>query len=436
MNPINRRTFIRNTALAMTPLILSPRLFGKASPSNTLNVGIVGCGTRFWAHFGELAKIPGVRITAVCDVWDARAEGSKNAVNKRYKDTNCKAYHDYRELCADPELDIVTVACPDNWHALVAVEAANRGKHIYLDKPFAYTVSEGRAVIDAVKLNGVILQYGTQQRSMQSFQHMTYLSHHGYLGEVNTAYAISPPGAAGGDATKATIPDGFDYDFFTGPAAKTPFYEDLIMRKGTPAWYFNTAFCAGWLTAWGSHHVDSAQFALGKDHEAPIKVEARGTYPQHGIYDTLQSWYAEFTYADGKKLIYCTSDQAECPKTSANVLMIGDEAWAGAHRGKAFGNPASLVAKQLPKDDPALQNVVRGSTALHFSNFIDAIRDGARQVGAMEPGHLSTSLCYLAGAAVDAQRPLTWDGSNERFVNDPVADQLLSRPMRAPWSLA
>jgi predicted dehydrogenase len=424
------------------PLILPARIFGKEAPSNTLNIGIIGSGVRCKSHIRHFSQIPGVRIAAVCDIWTKRTAEAKAAVDKINQNSDCKTYHDFRELCADPGIDIVTVGAPDHWHALMAIEAANNGKHIYLEKPFAYSIEEGRAIINAVNANGVILQHGTQQRSMASFQKMTYLAKHGFLGDVHTAYAVSPVGRIGGDSTPVSPPVGFDFDFFTGPAPKMAFYNDLAIKSPghtgyfTPGWYFTQAFCAGWITAWGSHHLDSAQFALGKDYEHPVKVEAHGKFPETGAFDTAYTWYAEYTYADGKKLIFCTEDQAKAPKTGGNSVVIGSEGWAAATRGKVWSNPAGLAAQVFRKDDPSLQYIERGGEAQHFQNFIAVIREGAYQNGPMEVGHLSTSLCHLTSIGIQTQRPLYWDGMKERFINDPEADRLLGRTMRAPWKLA
>ena len=431
----SRRRFLQGAALTAAPMLAPSRIFGAAAPSNTLNAGIVGCGNRFRAHFAGLSSLPGVRIAAVCDIWPQRARDAKAEVDKLNSDSSCKAYHDFRELTANPAIDIVTVAVPDHWHALVAVEAANRGKHIYLEKPFAYSIEEGRALADAVKRNGVILQHGTQQRSMATFQRVTYLARHGYLGNVDTAYAISPKGETGGDPARTEMPEGYDYEFFNGPAPRTPFFTELAIRKGTPGWYFTSVFGGGWITAWGSHHVDSAQFALGKDGEAPVKVEAVGSYPEEGVFDTAYSWHAEFTYADGKKLIYLTRDRPECPRDGGDMVILGDKGWASADRGKAQSNPANLMEMTWPADDPDLQLMDRGGQADHFANFIDAIREGARLNAPMEIGRLSTSLCHLTGIAIETQRPLQWDPAKETFVNDPVASRLLGRPPRAPWKL-
>ncbi len=432
-----RRRFLQMGAMAGLPMVLPSRLFGENAPSRTLHVGIIGCGDRFRAMTADFTRISGVRVVAICDLWPERREYAKGFVDEHNDDTHCKMYADHRELIADPEVDIVGVAAPDHWHSLMAIEAARRGKHIYLEKPFAYSIEEGRAIIEAVHSHGVLVQHGTQQRSTSHFQRATWLARHGYLGNVEKVYAISPVGITGGDASDTEMPDGFDYDQFTGPAPETPFYRELILRPNTTSgWYFTSPFGGGWITAWGSHHVDSAQMAIGKDHEAPVRVEATGRFPTTGVFDTCDSWYAEMTYADGKKIIYLTDDRPECPQLErANIVVVGDEGWVAANRGRSWSNPPSLLERAWPKD-PTLPQLERGSQAEHFRNFIDAIRDGVPLTSPMEPGHLSTALCHLTQIGIEIQRPIEWDGANEQIRNDGQANRMLGRVMRAPWCIS
>lgn len=447
---MKRRDFLKRSASLSLPLILPPALASQAAPSRRLNVGILGCGDRGPAHARHIFQIPEARVAAVCDIWPLRARQFRDHINEKQGENGCKVCKDYRELCADPEIDIVMVALPDHWHALAAIEAAANGKHIYLEKPLAYSVEEGRAVLDAVNRAGVIAQHGTQQRSISSFQRATYLARHGYLGEVKTVYAISPPGPIGGDPTMTEMPAGYDYEMFTGPAPRTPWFTELAVRKGktgwdlsrgfggpwkgTAGWYFIQAFGGGWVTAWGSHHVDSAQFALGKDHENPVRVEFEGKYPETGVFDTACSWYGEYTYADGKKLIYCTSDRPEAPKQAGDIMVVGEKGTVSATRGKIWSHPYSLMELALPLDDPGLQALEVSQD--HVRNLVDAIVRAEPLAAPLPVGHRSTTLCHLANIGIGIQRPFAWDGNAERIPDDPLANRLLGRPMREPWSLS
>lgn len=447
---MRRRDFLKRSASLGIPLILPSALASQRAPSSRLNVGILGCGDRGPAHARHIFQIPNAQVRAVCDIWPLRAQQFSDHIDQKQGQKGCKVYKDFRELCADPEIDLVMVALPDHWHALAAIEAAKHGKHIYLEKPLAYSVEEGRAVLHAVRQAGVIAQLGTQQRSISSFQRATYLARHGFLGEVEKVYAISPPGPIGGDPTMTDMPAGYDYEMFTGPSPRTPWFTELAIRKGksgwdlsrgfggpwngTAGWYFKQGFGGGWVTAWGSHHVDSAQFALGKDHETPVRVEFEGKYPETGVFDTAYSWYGEYTYADGRKLIYCTSDRPEAPKQAGDIMIVGKKATVSATRGKIWSNPYSLMELALPLNDPDLQALEISQD--HVKNLIDAIVLGTPLAAPLEIGHRSTTLCHLANIGIEVQRPLTWDGSIERIKEDPLANRLLGRPMREPWSLS
>lgn len=433
VNTMTRGGFLAGAALASLPLILPSRLFGATSPSNTLNIGVIGCGIRGGAHISGFMNIPGARILGVCDVYEKKLIAVKQWVDQRAKNQACKAYRDYRELIANPEIDIITIAAPDHWHALVAIEAARHGKHIYLEKPFAYSIEEGRAVIEAVDQAGVLLLNGTQQRSNMYFQRAAYLARHGHLGEVQKVYAISPAGPTGGNPTPTEIPSDLDFDFFTGPANKIPYYKELTDRPGTPGWYFMQNFCSGWVTAWGAHHVDSAMHALGKDHEAPVKIEARGSYPSTGAFNTANKWTSEITYSDGKKLIYLTSDQKGAP--AGNIFIVGSKGWASATRSSLTCNPPHLSESVWPQNDPEFECLLKGGEGDHYWNLINMIRYGEKNRAPKEISHLSTTLCHLTSIGIELQRPLEWNGKTERFINDDTANRWLGRAMRAPWKI-
>lgn len=423
----SRRTFLKSSLATAFPLFLSPILKGAAvPPSKRLHLGVIGVGgqgsglhTRVWTG------LPESRLMAVCDVNRNAAAAAKTQADSAQGDQSCAVYHDFRELLNRDDIDAVSIAVPDHWHALIALAAIRAGKHVYLEKPVAYTVEQGRALVDAVNRHGVVLQNGTQQRSMSTFQRAAWLARSGRLGRVHTAIATSPDGPQGGDPNPTTPPKEIDYEFWLGPAPWKPYTPGRCSGHGGVGWYHIRDYSGGWMTAWGSHHVDCAQWALGKDHDAPVSVEAQGEFPKHGVYDTCCKWRAEFTYADGMKLVFATPHEAD---GRMDVLIRGDRGWVCADRGSIDAYPKSLLAEQPgPLADPWPTH--------HFQDFLHAIRDGREPAAPIGPAHLSTTLCHLANIAIVLQRPLRWDGVTELFKDDPVANRMLSSPMRAPWNL-
>nr|MCU0781088.1 Gfo/Idh/MocA family oxidoreductase [Akkermansiaceae bacterium] len=424
---IDRRGFLRGSLAATLPLAFPGFLQGATPPpSERLRLGVIGVGGQgSGAHARTWTGLPESRLVAVCDVNRKAAAEAKAQADAAQNDKSCAAYGDFRELLARDDIDAVSIAVPDHWHALIALAAIRAGKHVYLEKPLAYTVEEGRALVEAVRRHGVVLQNGTQQRSLSPFQRATWLARSGRLGKVHTAIATSPYGPQGGDPTPADPPPEIDYEFWLGPAPWKPYTPGRCSGHGGVGWYHIRDYSGGWITAWGSHHVDCAQWALGRDAEAPVAVEAWGEFAKGGVYDTCYKWHAEFRYADGVKLVFATPGEAQ---GRMDVLIQGDEGWVCANRGQIDAHPKSLLAEQPgPLAEPWPTH--------HYRDFLQAIREGREPAAPIEGAHLSTTLCHLANIAIVLQRPLRWDGARERFIDDPVADRMLSSPMRTPWSL-
>jgi predicted dehydrogenase len=424
---LDRRRFLRNSLAAALPLTFPTVLKGAAPPpSERLRLGVIGVGGQgAGLHARTWSGLPESRLVAVCDVNRKAADAAKAQTDSAQGDNECVAYRDFRELLARDDIDAVSIATPDHWHALIALAAIRAGKHVYLEKPVAYTVAEGRALVDAVRRCGVVLQNGTQQRSMGTFQRAAWLARSDRLGRVHTAVATSPYGPQGGDPNPADPPPEIDYEFWLGPAPWKPYTPGRCSGHGGVGWYHIRDYSGGWITAWGSHHVDCAQWALGKDQEPPIAVEAQGEFAREGVYDTCFKWRSEFRYADGVKLIFATPGEAE---GRMDVFIQGDQGWVCANRSGIDAHPKSLLAEQPgPLADPWPRH--------HCQDFLHAIRDGREPAAPIGPAHLSTTLCHLANIAIVLQRPLRWDGTHERFTDDPVANRMLASPMRAPWSL-
>jgi predicted dehydrogenase len=423
---LSRRGFLR-ASLAVSIPLAAPSFLRAAGtpPSVRLNLGVIGVGGQGSNHARTWAGVPEARLVAVCDVNRAKAETARTNADAAQGDKSCAAYQDFRELLARDDIDAVSIAVPDHWHALIALAALRAGKHVYLEKPLAYSVDQGRALVETVRRHGMVFQQGTQQRSMSTFQRATWLARSGRLGRVHTAIATSPNGPQGGDPNPAAPPPELDYEFWLGPAPWKPYTPGRCHGHGGVGWYHIRDYSGGWVTAWGSHHVDCAQWALGKDHEAPVSVEAKAEYPQSGVFDTCMKWRSEMVYADGTKLIFATPAEA---RGRMDVFIEGDAGWVSANRGSIDAHPKSLLAEQPGP-------LAATWPTHHFRDFLQAIRDGRDPASSIEGAHQSTTLCHLTNIAAVLQRPLRWDGRREHFIDDPVADRMLATPLRSPWNL-
>jgi predicted dehydrogenase len=426
-----RRSFLKAAAGAATfPMIVPSSVLGQSAtaPSNRVTVGIVGTGTRGRYHANEIYALrERVALRAIADVNVTQRETLRARLNEMYGNDDCACYNDYRELIARDDIDAVVVAVPDHWHALIALAAVRAGKNIYLEKPFAYSIAEGRAIVDAVKEADVVFQHGTQQRSDWKYRVACQLALNGYLGELKTIRVGSPFGPKGGSTAQVAVPDGLDYDLWLGPAPKVPYTEGRCDGAGGKGWYHIRDYSGGWITAWGSHDVDIAQWGHDLDRTMPVTVEGEGEVDTSGAYDAAWRWRFECKYADGVTVVYASEDE-----NPHGVRFEGSEGWVFVNRGKLeASNPALLETKFKASD--TLVNVSEGDS--HWSNFVDGITKGAITSAPLDAAHLTTATCHLCNIALDTGRKITWDQKSERIVGDDEANKLLDRPMRAPWSL-
>jgi predicted dehydrogenase len=210
-----------------------------------------------------------------------------------------KAYRDYREVIARPDIDAVIVSTPDHWHALIAVQAALAGKHLYVQKPITYSINESIALRTAVRAKKVILQTGSQQRSEKpyfAFRQASELVRNGRLGKVRVVrigVGIDKP--SGKAPAPMPVPATLDYDRWLGPVADQPYMEGRVHPQhtvdGRPGWITTEDFGLGMITNWGAHHLDIAQWALGQELGGPTTIKAQADFMQNDVWTaTTSSW--------------------------------------------------------------------------------------------------------------------------------------------------
>ncbi len=433
---MRRRGFIKTGLFAgalFSARYASALNFLNKGANSNVNVGIIGCGGQGRGHMANYSAIKNCKVVAGADV-NKKHLGYASDVAKRYNIENFKTYTDFRELLADKSIDAVSITVPDHWHAHIAIAAIKAGKHLFLEKPFAYSIYEGRRILDELsKSPSTVMQFGSQQRSMNAFRKVEYFAKNGYIGNVHTAVACCPFGHIGGEVQPAEVPEGLDYEFWLGPARKVP-YTNGRCDGTNPAgkgWYQIRDYSGGWVTAWGSHHLDCCQWALGKDSEYPIKVEASGLFPKSGVFDVAYQFNSEYKYSDGKRLIFTT------PHTPhrENVWLIGDEGWVSASRRGFNSSIPALNLMEIPDERITAHPEISAEYHQHFQNFIDAILYGIPTVTNPNAACLSTELCHMCNISMDMQRPLEIDVANACFKNDSSANAMMRAPMRKPWAI-
>ncbi len=239
---VSRRRFLKAglgaAAVVGFPAIVSSAVLGQFAPSKRINIGAIGVGRISRVHdMASLLPYDRARIIAVCDLDAHRVEDGKKLVNDFYAAKTGKTYDgvtgyaNYHDLLANKDIDAVVVSTPDHWHALIGVDAVRAGKDVYLQKPASLTISEGRALSNAVQASGRILQIGSQQRSTVQFRYAAELVRNGRIGDLRRVEVGLPGDPAGGDKTPMPVPDGFNYEMWLG---ETP-YVVLHSRPGASA---------------------------------------------------------------------------------------------------------------------------------------------------------------------------------------------------------
>ena len=433
---MNRRRFVKTSGTALAavfgfPSIIPSSVFGKdgnISPSNRITVGCIGMGGMGTGNMNGFLEKQDAQVVAVCDVDQSHRNRAKSSVDNTYGNKDCAAYNDFRELLARDDIDAVMHATPDQWHALVATQAAQAGKDIYGEKPLAYTISEGRAIVDAVERYGRVWQTGSWQRSQRHFRYACELVRNGRIGKVHTVRVGLPTGNGikEGSTQPCDPPKGFDYNRWLGPAPWRPY------NPSRCHWNFRWIldYSGGQLTDWAGHHIDIANWGMDTESSSPVSIEGEAQFPPaiDGVFDTPETYYFECEYTEGFKMIVANDRQQ--PK-GMGTHFIGDKGWVFVSRGgRIESHPESLITSVIKPGEIHLYK-----SDNHIQNFLDCVRSRSKTITPAGVAHHAIMVGHLGLIAMKLGRKVHWDPKNERFINDPDADRLLSRPMRSPWHL-
>lgn len=435
---VTRRNFLKtaavNTALgaAVIPSIIPAAVLGQdgaVSPGNRITLGFIGTGGQGRFLIGKFLGIKDAQVVAVCDADTERRTQAQNIVDQHYsmqtsagRYKGCTEYNDFRDLLDRDDIDAVVIATPDNWHAVQGIMAAQAGKDIYGEKPLTLTITEGRALSDAVKRNEVIFQTGSHRRSIERFRFGCELVRNGYIGELHTIQSSVPSGWGAETQPAMPVPGGFDYDMWLGPAPWQPYTE--LRWKPRPSFILD--YGNGMITDLGTHFNDIAQWGHGTELTGPVTIDGKGEFPRDGLYDTVLHLRIEYEFADGVKMI-CVDKH---PKPKISARFEGTEGWVDIGYNETTTSPESLLNVIIGRDELHLYRSLD-----HHRNFIDCVKSRKQPAAPVEVGHRTVSLCILGNISMRLGRKVHWDPDNEIFINDDEANRMLSRSMRSPWHL-
>jgi predicted dehydrogenase len=432
---ISRRRFLRRTAgmaagIISFPWVIPSSALGKAgsiSPSNRVTMGCIGVGWQGGINMESFLAHKDCRIIAVCDVDKNHLQDAVNSVNGHYKNKDCAAYSDFRELLARDDIDAVSIGLPDHWHAVPAVAAAKSGKDIFGEKPLSHNLKEGRAMCDAVKRYGRIWQTGSWQRSEPNFHRACELVINGRIGNVHTVEVGLPEGhtdfeGTGGQERIGPAPTELDYDFWLGPAPFEPYCPARVHKN----WRWHLDYGGGQLMDWVGHHVDIAHWGLGFDYTGPYEIDGYGEYPKDGLWNTATRYRLTAKYPKRITMIIAGGHE----DIRSGTKWIGEDGWVWVDRGGIDANPKKLLKEKIGPDEIKLFR-----SPGHWCNFLDCVKSRKTTLAPCEVAHRSATPGHLGQISMLLSRKIRFNPETEEIVGDATATRMLGRPMRSPWHL-
>jgi len=444
---MTRRDFLKGAAVTSS-LWVGPWARGLAeAPSERITVAVIGCGLMGMGHLNRCLGDPGVQVLAVCDVDRTRREDAQGRVESVYADKTasghfrgCKAYNDYRDVIARPDLDAVLIATPDHWHAIISAHAAQSGKDVYCEKPISITIQEGRRLSEVIGSHARVFQTGTQYRSRPVVRRICQCVREGVLGRVKHVFtlwsrvqgSLAPVNPM---LPAEPVPEGLDWDLWVGPAPWRP-YNSAYHRNPPPGvvpWAFCEDFGVASVTWHHSHSADVIQYGLGQEKGGPIEI----LHPSSGEFPTLTYRYGNGTLLHLVEHWGRVGDLYDVLPKDAKLagnfggVFVGERGWITTMYGGGpiEGGPEGIF------EEMGLKNREVSGANDHHANWFQCIKTRGRPSSDEEIGHRSASLGHLAIAAFKLERSLKWDPVKEEFLGDEQANRLRSKATRQPWSM-
>ncbi len=419
----------RRTFLATSALTLSAASYTRAAdkPNEKVRVAIMGLRTRGRSLAPSFAATPGVEISHLIDPDPSMVKGTLDALKNPASPPAIET--DVRKVLEDKSVTALIVCAPDHWHALATVWAAERGKHVYVEKPVSHNLTEGRRMVEAARKYKVVIQAGTQRRSQPSVVAAREYIQAGKLGKVSFARAwIAGNRPNIGFAKPEAPPKGVEYDLWLGPASG-----EFTKNRWHYQWHWFWDLGTGELGNNGIHGLDLARNVMGLDTPAKVSC-AGGKFYYDDDQQTPDTQLATFDFpggpggATGCTLVWehrIWEKKGQGPEGQDYGISIHGDKGTMLFTGDAWTVRGGDGAAEKPKGD---------MVGLHVRNFIESIRGDAKPVAEIEIGHKSTLLCHLGNLAYRTGKTLKFDAKTET-TDSPEANKLLGREYRKGFEL-
>lgn len=405
--------------------------------NDAVRLGLIGCGGRGLYVTGFMRRVAGVTLAGACDV-DRRLAVKASAG----AGGDCFVTQDFRKLLERKEIDAVVVATPDHWHAFTTIRALEAGKPVYVEKPLAHNVREGRAMVEAAKKSRQLAMPGTQHRSAGHYAEVQQRIAAGLIGEVRLVrvwnYSNMLPDGIG-HAPDSEPPPDLDWDMYLGPAPLRPY--NPKRHISTYRWF--TDYAGGTITDFGVHRFDTVHQIMGQD--SPVKVAASGgRYALKDMGEMPDTLAVTYEYPAFTMLYEMSNINGfGAGGRAAGMRYYNMRGQNDRPHGEAYyGTKGTILADRIgyeifPERDAKPVERVAGAdaTARHAQHFIDCLRGASKPVTDLENAHRATNVAHLGNIAYRTGRKIRWDAARERIEEDMEAQALLGRAWRKPWTL-
>jgi predicted dehydrogenase len=435
---VTRREFMDTLALGAAGLAIgsAAKSYGRILGSNDrLNFAVIGLNGRAYAHLSSLkANKDAARISHVCDV--------DGVILKKFADSMERELgyapameKDFRRVLEQKDVDAVTIATPDHWHAPMAIAALEAGKHVYVEKPCSHNPAEGEMLITAQRKYGKLAQMGIQQRSSPHTIEIVEKIHNGLIGRPYFAKAwYNNVRKSMGIGKVVPVPPQLDWDLWQGPAPRRP-YKDNIHPYN---WHWLRLYGTGETLNNGTHEVDVCRWALGVDYPRRI-TSTGGRYHFNDDWEFYDTLITSFDYGD--KMIawenkscqgmkYYNRDRGSAIMGTTGTVIVDRDGYEvfdlkGSKTGEFETGKATSSADLTGRDS---------MTDAHFANFIAAIREGEKLRAPVSVGNVAVTMLQLSNIAWEVSRELNIDAADGHIQNDPEAMKLWGREYEKGWT--
>jgi predicted dehydrogenase len=423
---IDRRNFLKTTGVGVIGFPFVVNGFTKMAASDKIRVAHIGTGNMGGSHIRWFSAFPDVETVALCDVDEVRLANAGKVLVSSNSSANPELYSDFRRIIDRKDIDVVTCATPDHWHALVAISAFESGKDVYGEKPLSFSAQEGKVMLQSLKKYNRIFQLGTQIHASENYHRVAEIIQSGALGKIHTVRLWKKGGSPGlGFPPNERPPETLNWNMWLGPA---PYTEYTPVRcHGSYRHFFD--YSGGVFADFWCHIADIMYMSLHPQGLASI--DARGDIPGDGIANTPKWIDVDFKFKDLD--VYWTTTPPKVP--GAEEMGIG--AHFEGEKGTLtcdYNNRVISIGGETTNDISEISQTIPRSPG-HQRNFLDAVKSRIQPESNLEYVREMTLPMHLALISFRLKRKLQWDCVKEEFVNDPAANFLLSREYRSPWSL-